>query len=83
MSKKLPRISISNWIKIFFLLLPERIIGLEERLFRFQWYRKRKGGAWNLLCMKKEFHWYPVNDFVPMMAGFGVIVDVIKTENWS
>lgn len=64
--------------------LREDIEGLIETfLCSQQWYRKRKGGKWQLICHNKDIHWSPENCFVDVMADFGQIVDVIKTEDWD
>ena len=69
--------------RLLWIVTAEKIAGLEELFFRFQWYRKRKGGVWELVCYDKQIYWHPANDFVSFMAEFGIIADVIKTENWS
>ena len=56
---------------------------IEQLLFNQQWYRKKKGGKWNLLCHNKDIFWSHGDRFVETMAEFDAIVDVIKTEDWS
>lgn len=56
---------------------------IEQFLCNQKWYRKRKGGKWNLLCHNKDIFWSPESRFVEMMAEYGAIVDVIKTEDWT
>jgi hypothetical protein len=55
----------------------------EQLLFNQQWYRKKKGGKWNLLCHNKDIFWSPESRFVETMAEFGAIVDVLKTDDWG
>ena len=76
-------ISLGDWIKIFSFFLLEWLEGLEEILFAFQWYRKRKGGEWELLSYENRISWSPVSCFVADMSSFGEIVDVLSTENWN
>ena len=54
----------------------------EQFLFNQQWYRKRIGGEWRLICHNKDIHWSPENSFVDVMTDFDEIVDVIKKEDW-
>ena len=64
--------------------LKEDIKGfIESFLHSQQWYRKRKGGRWQLLCHDKDITWEREGCFVAMMTRLGQIVDVIKTEDWS
>ena len=56
---------------------------IESFLCSQQWYRKYKGGRWELLCHDKKIMWNQEDNFVPIMEHFGQIVDVIKTEDWS
>lgn len=59
---------------------------IEEFFYQFQWYRKRCGGKWSLKCHQRKVYWSPDNsiiDFPEIMARFGEIVDVIKTEDWG
>lgn len=64
--------------------LKEDIKGFIESFFcSQQWYRKHKGGRWELLCHDKKIMWNQEDNFVSMMERFGQIVDVIKTEDWS
>ena len=56
---------------------------IESFLCSQQWYRKYKGGRWELLCHDKKIMWNQEDNFVPIMEHFGQIVDLIKTEDWS
>ena len=89
-SKKYKRISelpISELIQITWILVTQSILSsIEEFFYQFQWYRKRCGGKWSLKCHHKKVYWSPdssIIDFVDVMAIFGEIVDVIKTEDWT
>ena len=56
---------------------------IEKFLCNQQWYRKHKGGKWELRCYEKQVSWSPANSFVDIMARLGEIVDVLKVEDWT
>lgn len=89
-SKRYKRVSellISELIQIVWILIVQNIYSfIEEFFYRFQWCRKRIGGKWSLKCHSKEVYWSQDDSllgFTDAMAGLGVIVDVIKTEDWT
>ena len=82
--KSIMEMSYGDFLRLLWFRIKDDAQGhFEQFLCNQQWYRKRKGGKWELRCIEKRVYWSPSNDFVEVMADFGRIVDVLKTEDWT